>query len=105
MPILMNVLHVGLWIIIVLFAFFMQVMPFFLVLILINLSFGISSEIALVVMPAVLFTMLILACVYASIRSKRRVSNPISVYRNNGPDLLRGLATCMLPHSRRFRLD
>ena len=101
----MNFLNVGLWVTIVLLAFFMQVMPFLLVLTLINISFGVSSEVALILIPAVLFSMLVAACIYASSRSRNKLPAPLPVYRTgDGPDPLKGLATCMMPHTRRFRM-
>ena len=42
-----------------LLAFFMQVMPFLLVLTLVNISFGVSSSVALFLIPTVLFGMLL----------------------------------------------
>lgn len=101
----MNFLNAGLWILIVFLAFFMQVMPFLLVLTLINISFGVSSEIALILIPAVLFAMLVGACIYASSRKRNRLPAPLPVYRtDNEPDHWKGLATCMLPHSRKIRM-
>ena len=101
---MMTLLNAGLWVTIVLLAFCMQVMPFLLVLTLVNISFGVSSAVALILIPVVLFGMLIIACVYASGRTRRKMPAPLPVYRTDSPpDSLRGLATCMLPHSRRYR--
>ncbi len=101
----MSILNAGLWMLIVFLAFFMQVMPFLLVLTLINISFGVSSEVALVLIPAVLFAMLIGACIFASGRARNKLPAPLPVYRTNDtPDAWKGLVTCMLPHSRRYRM-
>ncbi|MGB0553988.1 MAG: hypothetical protein ACPGQV_15705 [Alphaproteobacteria bacterium] len=100
-----NLLNAGLWILIVFLAFFMQVMPFLLVLTLINISFGVSSEVALILIPVVLFGMLVGGCVYASGRARNKLPAPLPVYRTDSvPEGLKGLATCMLPHSRRYRM-
>jgi hypothetical protein len=101
----MSILNAGLWMLIVFFAFFMQVMPFLLVLTLICISFGVSSEVALVLIPIVLFAMLIGGCIYASKRVRNKLPAPLPVYRTDKtPDGLRGLVTCMLPHARRYRM-
>ena len=101
---IMGLLTMALWIVIVLLAFFMQVMPFLLVLTLINISFGVSSSVALFLIPTVLFGMLITACVYASARTRKKLPAPLPVYRTDQePNPWKGLATCMQPHSRRFR--
>ncbi len=101
----MNILNMGLWVTIVLLAFFLQVMPFLLVLTLINISFGVSSEVALILIPAVLFAMLVAACTYASSRSRNKLPAPLPVYRTvNRLDPLKGLATSMMPHTLRFRM-
>ena len=81
---IMGLLTTALWIVIVLLAFFMQVMPFLLVLTLINISFGVSSSIALfALIPTVLFGMLITACVYASARTRKKLPAPLPVYRTD----------------------
>ena len=100
-----NILNAGLWILIVFLAFSMQVMPFLLVLTLINISFGVSSEVALILIPVGLFGMLIGACVYASGRARNKLPAPLPVYHtDSAPEGLKGLVTCMLPHSRRYRM-
>jgi hypothetical protein len=109
-PTLMAVLNIGLWMTIVLLAFFMQVMPFLLVLVLLSLSFGISSATALILIPTVLFGMLVLACWYASVRTRRRLPKPLPVYRTvqpKSPDHFRGAAMCLapfLPRNRRLEI-
>ena len=90
--------------VIVFLAFFMQVMPFLLVLTLINISFGISSSLALFVIPIVLFAMLIAACVYAAARSLNKLPAPLPVYRtDHETQSWKGLEAVMELHSRRFR--
>ena len=90
--------------VIVFLAFFMQVMPFLLVLTLINISFGISSSLALFVIPIVLFAMLIAACVYAAARSRNKLPAPLPVYRtDHETQPWKGLDGVMELHSRRYR--
>ena len=90
--------------VIVFLAFFMQVMPFLLVLTLINISFGISSSLALFVIPIVLFAMLIAACVYAAARSRNKLPAPLPVYRtDHETQPWKGLEAVMELHYRRFR--
>ena len=90
--------------VIVFLAFFMQVMPFLLVLTLINISFGISSSLALFVIPIVLFAMLIAACVYAAARSRNKLPAPLPVYRtDHETQPWKGLDAVMELHSRRYR--
>lgn len=104
-PTMMSLLNAALWIVIVMLAFFLQVMPFLLVLLLLSISFGLSSAVSLVMIPTVLFGMLALACWYASVRVRRRLPAPLPVYRaDQKPDYERGLATCMWPHLRRYRM-
>ena len=96
-----------LWFVIGLLAFSMQVMPFLLVLTLISISFGISSGVALIIIPLVLFAMLVIACCYVSRRARKGLPAPSAVYRNktdDPPDHWKGLVTCMLPHSRAYRM-
>tara|TARA_B100000676_G_scaffold293780_1_gene330944 strand:- start:2758 stop:3075 length:318 start_codon:yes stop_codon:yes gene_type:complete len=91
-------------VVIVLLAFLMQVMPFLLVLTLINISFGISSSLALIVIPAVLFAMLITACIYAGVRARNKLPMPLPVYRTDHEvDQWKGFETAMDLHSRRYR--
>ena len=104
-PTMMNVLNAGLWIVIVMLAFVLQVLPFLLVLLLLSISFGLSSAVSLVMIPTVLFGMLVAACWYASVRVRRRLPAPLPVYRmDDAPDPERGVAACMLPHLRRYRM-
>ena len=104
-PTVMSLLNVALWLVIVMLAFFLQVMPFLLVLLLLSISFGLSSAASLVMIPTVLFGMLALACWYASVRVRRRLPAPLPVYRTDQQaDHEGGVVACMLPHIRRHRL-
>ena len=90
--------------VIVFLAFFMQVMPFLLVLTLIIISFGISSSLALFVIPIVLFAMLIAACVYAAARSRNKLPAPLPGYRtDHETQPWKGLEAVMELLSRRYR--
>jgi hypothetical protein len=101
----LSLLNAGLWIVIVILAFVMQVMPFLLVLTLVNISFGVSSSVALVLIPVVLFGMLTVACVYASRRTRGKLPAPLPVYRmDEGPKPLAGISAAMLPYSRHLRM-
>jgi hypothetical protein len=71
-----TVLQVSLWVFILLFAFFMQVVPFLLVLTMLNLAVGISSGVALVVIPAAAFGMLSAACLIATRRTRNLLPEP-----------------------------
>lgn len=104
-------LQAGLWLTILLIAFFMQVVPFLLVLTMINLAFGVTSGVALVMIPVVAFGMLSIACIIATRRTKRLVQPPLQrqVYiapydREGGKQMeARTVHACLLPHFRRWR--
>ena len=70
-------LQAGLWVVILLFAFFMQVVPFLLVLTMLNLAIGISSGTALIVIPASAFAMLSVACWIATRRTRNLLPEPL----------------------------
>lgn len=69
-------LQLGLWISVVLIAFAMQVFPFLLVLTMLNLAIGISSGVALILIPAAAFGMLFFACWIATRRAKSVLPPP-----------------------------
>jgi hypothetical protein len=71
------VLQVSLWVAIVLFAFFMQVMPFLLVLTMLNLAVGVTSGAALILIPAAAFCMLFIACWIATKRTRNMLPDPL----------------------------
>jgi hypothetical protein len=71
------VLQVGLWIAILVIAFFMQAVPFFLVLTMVNLAVGVSSGVALIVIPVAAFGMLALACWIATRRARNILPDPL----------------------------
>ncbi len=58
---LSDLTHGLIWTAVFLLAFFMQVLPFLLILTLINIAFGVSSTVVLVVIPIALFGMICLA--------------------------------------------
>lgn len=66
-----KLLQLGLWIAILAIAFFMQVVPFLLVLTMFNLAVGITSGVALILIPAVAFGMLFLACWIATRQTRK----------------------------------
>ena len=69
-------LQVGLWIMIVMVAFFMQAVPFFLVLTMFNLAVGVTSGVALILIPAAAFAMLSFACWIATRRTRNILPDP-----------------------------
>lgn len=64
-------LQIGLWLIVLVLAFVMQVVPFLLVLTLFNLAVGVTSGAALVIIPVAAFGMLSVACWIATRRANR----------------------------------
>lgn len=70
-------LQVGVWIVILVVAFFMQAVPFFLVLTMFNLAVGVSSGVALVLIPVAAFAMLSLACWIATRRTRNLLPDPL----------------------------
>jgi len=74
---LSGTLHVVLWIAILVIAFFMQVVPFLLVLTMLNLAIGITSHTALILVPAAAFAMLSFACWIASRRTRNTLPAPM----------------------------
>lgn len=65
-----KLLQLGLWITVLAIAFFMQVVPFLLVLTMFNLAIGVTSGVALVLIPVVAFGMLSFACWIATRQTK-----------------------------------
>jgi hypothetical protein len=70
-------IQVGLWIAILVVAFFMQAVPFFLVLTMFNLAVGISSGVALILIPVAAFGMLSFACWIATRRARNILPDPL----------------------------
>lgn len=70
-------IQVVLWIAILIVAFFMQVVPFLLVLTMFNLAVGISSGTALILVPAAAFGMLFIACWIATRRTRNMLPEPL----------------------------
>ena len=69
-------LQIGLWLAVLIIAFFMQVVPFLLVLTMFNLAIGITSGAALVIIPVAAFGMLSFACWIATRRARNRLPTP-----------------------------
>lgn len=74
---LSGTLQVVLWIVILVIAFFMQVVPFLLVLTMLNLAIGITSNTALIVVPTAAFGMLAFACWIAARRTRNALPAPM----------------------------
>lgn len=69
--------QVVLWVAILVIAFFMQVVPFLLVLTMLNLAIGITSGAALVLVPVAAFAMLSFACWIATRRTRNMLPEPL----------------------------
>lgn len=66
-----NILQIAFWASVVLFAFIMQVIPFLLILTMVNIAFGVSSTATLIIIPVAFFGMLISACLIVERHRKR----------------------------------
>ena len=71
------VVQIALWMVIVIIAFFMQVVPFLLVLTMLNLAVGITSGTALILVPVAAFAMLSFACWIATRRTRNLLPEPL----------------------------
>jgi hypothetical protein len=69
--------QVVLWVVVLFVAFFMQVVPFLLVLTMLNLAVGITSGTALILVPAAAFIMLSVACWIATRRTRNMLPDPL----------------------------
>jgi len=98
---LSSLVQTGIWSIVVVLAFIMQVAPFLLILTMINIAVGISSAVALILIPVVLFAMLILAC---SIAGRHRRLAPSRARRMHADEALRHTPACLLPYMKRQRI-
>ena len=100
-------LQIGLWLTILIIAFFMQVVPFLLVLTMFNLAIGITSGAALVIIPVAAFGMLSFACWIATRRARNRLpaqrqsrGGPVYMAEYNGRGNGPGTATTLSIHQR-----
>jgi hypothetical protein len=84
------------WIMIVIFALLMQVMPLLLILTMFNIAIGVSSTAMLIIIPTALMVMLIVACSVAEKRRKAKLPPPL-------PPRMRSTAARMIPYLRRGR--
>ena len=99
------VAQASMWILIVVFALIMQVMPLLLILTLFNIAIGVSSTTMLIIIPAALFGMLLVACSIAEKRRKSLLPAPLPP-RTNYPhpdEAMRHGVARMLPYLRRSR--
>jgi hypothetical protein len=99
------VAQASLWVIIVVFALIMQVMPLLLILTLFNIAIGVSSTAMLIIIPVSLFGMLLVACSVAERRRRRMLPKPLPIRadRPHPDEAMRHTAACMLPYLRRSR--
>lgn len=93
------------WVVIVIFAMIMQVMPLLLILTLFNIAIGVSSTAVLIIIPVMLFGSLFVACSIAERRRRRMLPAQITVptARPHPDEAMRQTAACMLPYLRRSR--
>ena len=99
------VVQASMWVLIVVLALIMQVVPLLLILTLFNIAVGISSTAMLIIVPVALFVMLFVACNLAERRRKRILPapRPTRAYAPPPANTMRGTAACMLPYLRRNR--
>lgn len=106
-----RILHAGLWLTVLMIAFFMQVIPFLLVLTMLNLAVGITSGAALIIIPAAAFGMLSFACWIATRRTKNLLPPPMRHEQvfisptgdQNGDMNANRVHACLLPHFKKWR--
>ena len=73
--------QVVLWVTILIIALFMQVVPFLLVLTMLNLAVGITSGTTLILVPVAVFAMLSFACWIATRRTRNLLPEPQTPHR------------------------
>tara|TARA_Y100000588_G_C13505982_1_gene607325 strand:+ start:115 stop:456 length:342 start_codon:yes stop_codon:yes gene_type:complete len=98
----------SIWIVIVVFALIMQVMPLLLILTLFNIAVGVSSTAMLIIIPIALFGIIFVACSIAEKRRKDKLPAPRPVnyvQQLQSKNALRHSAACMLPYLRRNRFN
>jgi hypothetical protein len=93
-------LQIGLWILILIFAFFMQVVPFLLVLTMFNLAVGVTSGAALIVIPVAAFCMLSVACWIATRRTRNLLPEPLPQPGYTAPYGVAGAQDAQTTHQR-----
>lgn len=99
------VAQASMWIVIVVFALIMQVMPLLLILTLFNIAIGVSSTAMLIIIPTALFGMLIVACSAAEKRRKAKLPPPLPprMVHPHPDSAMRHTAARVLPYLRRSR--
>ena len=103
-----HIAEASIWILIVVFALIMQVMPLLLILTLFNIAVGVSSTTVLIIIPIALFGMIFVACSIAQKRRKAKLPAPLPanyVQQLQSKQALRHSAACMLPYLRRNRFN
>jgi hypothetical protein len=100
---LSNLVYGLIWTGVFLLAFFMQVVPFLLILTLINISFGVSSTVVLTVIPVALFGMICLAAVVVERNRKKNWMKhlPPPPTRQSTFVTMKEARANMVPHLRR----
>jgi hypothetical protein len=96
-----------LWVLVVVFALIMQVIPLLLILTLFNMAIGISSTTMLIVIPFALFGSIFAACSIAERRRRAFLPSPqpprMDKMHPHGE--MRGIAARMIPHLKRNRFS
>ena len=99
------VAQASMWIVIVVFALIMQVMPLLLILTLFNIAIGVSSIAMLIINPAALFGMLAVA--FSAAEKSRKAKLPPPQPPRMGHPLpdsaMRHTAARLMPYLRRSR--
>ena len=74
-----SILHTAFWVVVIILAFVMQVLPLLLILTLFNMAVGVSSGVVLIAIPIALFGTLLLAFSFAEKRRRKWRPSPVRV--------------------------
>ncbi len=69
--IILNLLEYGLWTLILIVAFVLEVIPVFLVVMIFSLAVGVPTGPALLLIPVVMIAMIVVACIIATRLTRR----------------------------------
>ncbi|PPR22166.1 MAG: hypothetical protein CFH40_01407 [Alphaproteobacteria bacterium MarineAlpha10_Bin3] len=98
-----TILHAAIWVVVIILAFVMQVMPLLLILTLFNMALGISSAAALIAVPIALLGTLLLAFSLAERRRRKWRPSPVRVDEARHQKVTRNKAA--IRHGPRGALD
>ncbi len=74
-----SIVHAALWVLVIILAFVMQVFPLLLILTMLNMAIGISSNAVLIAIPAAILGTLVLAFIFAARRRREWRPSPVRV--------------------------